>query len=47
MYQVINNRNTNLEFNGKGKYFSMSEALDLYDSLGGNAEGFSIVKLIK
>lgn len=43
MYQVVN-IDTELEFSGKGKQFSMNQALDLYDSLGGNAKGFKVVK---
>jgi hypothetical protein len=44
MYQVIN-INSELEFTGKGNIYTMTQALDLYDSLGGNAKGFKVVKI--
>ena len=43
MYKVIN-KNFSLRFTGKGKTFTMTNALDLFDSLGGTASGFLVVK---
>lgn len=43
MYKVIN-INPELEFSGKGKLYSVTQALDLYDALGGNIKGFRVVK---
>ena len=44
MYQVIN-INSELEFTEKGLEFTMTQALDLYDSLGGNNMGFRVQKV--
>jgi len=43
MYKVTN-KDLSLEFSGKGETFSMTRALNLFDSLGGTASGFLVVK---
>tara|TARA_B100000953_G_scaffold300250_1_gene304417 strand:+ start:10012 stop:10170 length:159 start_codon:yes stop_codon:yes gene_type:complete len=40
-YQVVNKENKK-EFTGKGKEYTMQGALDLYDSIGGAAKGYSV-----
>jgi hypothetical protein len=43
MYKVIN-KNFSLRFIGKGKTFTMTNDLDLFDSLGGTKKGFLVLK---
>ena len=44
MYKVVN-KDLEKSFTGKGLEYTMTQVLDLYDSLGGTAAGYSVVKI--